>query len=280
MQMIRLASIAGLALLLAACQPAGTGSAPAKDAKGAPNPAAEAVAVVDGKSISRESFEAYIKAATQKSSAELSPEERQTGLDSIVRLHLLAAQAEKDGLDKDKDVANTLELARLDILQRAVQQKYLKDKTPTEQELRAEYETQVAAMPRTEYRARHILVQTEAFANSLMARLQRGEKFETVAQKESLDSSKEKGGDLGWFSPQTMVKPFSDAVMALKKGQVTPKPVQTQFGFHIIRLDDTREVQPPAFEQVKPQLTQMVYGKKFRTYTEDLVKVAKVEKKL
>ncbi len=280
MQMIRLASIAGLALLLAACQPAGTGSAPAKDAKGTPNPAADAVAMVDGKPISRQSFEAYIKAATQKTSADLTPEERQNGLDSIVRLHLLAAQAEKDGLDKDKDVASTLELARLDILQRAVQQKYLKDKTPTDQELRAEYETQVTAMPRTEYRARHILVQTEAFANALMARLQRGEKFEAVAQKESLDSSKEKGGDLGWFSPQTMVKPFSDAVMGLKKGQVTPKPVQTQFGFHIIRLDDTREVQPPPFEQVKPQLTQMVYGKKFRTFTEDLVKVAKIEKKL
>jgi peptidyl-prolyl cis-trans isomerase C len=265
------------ALFLVACQ-GGTGGAP--KAEKAAEPASPPVALVDGRPISTDQFEAFIKAATQKAPAELTAEERQNGLDSIIRLNLLAAQAEKDGLDKDKELANALVLQRMDLLQRAVQNKYLKDKTPTEQELRAEYETQVAAMSRTEYKARHILVQKEDFANLLLERLRKGEKFEQLAARESQDSSKERGGDLGWFAPATMVKPFADAVMGLKKGQTTAKPVATQFGFHIIRLDDTRDVQPPAFDQVKPQLTQMVYGKKFRAYTEELVKLAKVEKKL
>ena len=145
--------------------------------------------------------------------------------------------------------------------------------------LKTEYDTQVAQMPRNEYRARHILVQTKEFADQILARLAKGEKFEALA-KDSLDSSRDKGGDLGWFGPQAMVKPFADAVMALKKGETTAKPVQTQFGFHIIRLDDVREVQPPPFEQVKPQLTQVVLAKKFRAYGDELAKAAKVEKKL
>jgi len=191
---------------------------------------------------------------------------------------LVAAKAEKDGLSKGETAA-AIELSRLDALQRAATESYLKDKTPTEQELKTEYDTQVAQMPRNEYRARHILVQTKEFADQILARLAKGEKFEALA-KDSLDSSRDKGGDLGWFGPQAMVKPFADAVMALKKGETTAKPVQTQFGFHIIRLDDVREVQPPPFEQVKPQLTQVVLAKKFRAYGDELAKAAKVEKKL
>ncbi len=262
---------------LAACQQGTNGAAASKDAK---DPSAEPVATVDGKTITRNNFDFYVKAATGKTTADLSPEQKQEALDSIVRLQLIAAQAQKDGLDKENDVSAALELSKLDVLQRALQQKYLKDKTPTEQELRAEYDTQVGQMARTEYRARHILVPTESLANDLLARVRKGEKFEQVAAKESLDSSKERGGDLGWFTPTNMVKPFADAVMALKKGETTSKPVQTQYGWHIIRLDDSREIQPPPFDQVKGQLGQVVMAKKFKSYSDELLKVAKVEKKL
>jgi peptidyl-prolyl cis-trans isomerase C len=262
---------------LAACQQGTNGAAASKDPK---DPSAEPVATVDGQTITRNNFDFYVKAATGKTTADLSPEQKQEALDSIVRLQLIAAQAQKDGLDKEKDVSAALELSKLDVLQRALQQKYLKDKTPTEQELRAEYDTQVGQMARTEFRARHILVQSEAQANDLLARLKKGEKFEQVAAKESLDSSKERGGDLGWFTPTNMVKPFADAVMGLKKGETTPKPVQTQYGWHIIRLDDSREIQPPPFDQVKGQLGQVVMAKKFKSYSDELLKVAKVEKKL
>ncbi len=276
MKILRLIALASLASL-AACQQAGKDAAKPVDK---PDPGADVVATVDGAALTRNTFDFYIKAATGKSSADLSPEQRKEALDSLVRLQLVAARAQKDGLDKEKEIAAALDLSRLDVLQRGLQAKYLKDKTPTEQELRAEYETQVTQMPRTELRARHILVQTEAFANAVMARLKKGEKFEQLAAKESLDSSKERGGDLGWFTPATMVKPFAEAVMSLKKGEMTAKPVQTQYGWHIIRLDDTREVQPPPFDQVKAQLGQVVMAKKFKGYSDELLKTAKVEKKL
>jgi peptidyl-prolyl cis-trans isomerase C len=276
MKILHFMALASLATL-AACQQGGKDAAKPADK---PDPSAEVVATVDGASLTRNTFDFYIKAATGKSSADLSPEQRQEALDSLVRMQLVAAQAQKDGLDKENEIAAALDLSRLDVLQRGLQAKYLKDKAPTDQELRAEYETQVAQMPRTEFRARHILVQTEAFANDLMARLKKGEKFEQLATKESLDSSKERGGDLGWFSPATMVKPFADAVTGLKKGQVTAAPVQTQYGWHIIRLEDTREVQPPPFDQVKAQLSQVVLAKKFKGYSDELLKTAKVEKKL
>lgn len=276
MKTVRLIVLASLATL-AACQQAGKDAAKPADKA---DPGTEAVATVDGATLTRNTFEFYIKAATGKNLADLSAEQRQEALDSLVRMQLVAAQAQKDGLDKEKEIAAALDLSHLDVLQRAQQAKYLKDKTPTEQELRAEYETQVAQMPRTEYRARHILVQTEAFANAVMARLKKGEKFEQLAAKESLDSSKERGGDLGWFNPATMVKPFADAVMQLKKGETTAAPVQTQYGWHIIKLEDSREVQPPPFDAVKQQLGQVVMAKKFKGYTDELLKTAKVEKKL
>jgi peptidyl-prolyl cis-trans isomerase C len=176
-------------------------------------------------------------------------------------------------------MASRLQLDRMNMLQQAVAEKYLKDKTPTEQELRAEYDTQVAQLSRNEYRARHILVPTEIAATQILERLRKGEKFETLA-KDSLDASRDRGGDLGWFSPSSMVKPFAEAVVALKKGETIAKPVQTQFGWHIIRVDDVREVQPPPFEQVKEQLNQAVLAKKLRTYSDELAKAAKVEKKI
>jgi peptidyl-prolyl cis-trans isomerase C len=132
-------------------------------------------------------------------------------------------------------------------------------------------------MARSEYRARHILLQNEGFANEILARLKAGEKFETLA-RQSLDPSGKDGGDLGWSPPDRFVKPFSDALVALKKGETTAKPVRSQFGWHIIRLDDIRDrPPPPPFEQVKEQLVPAVQAKKLEAYTDELVKAAKVE---
>ncbi len=265
----------GLALGLTACQGGAGGGDMAKD------PGSEAVATIDGKTISRGLLDFYIRAASGgRDPAQLSAEQRKEALDSLLRGFAVAGQAVKDKVDQDKEVAAQLELVRLEVLQRAMQSRYLKDKTPTEAELRAEYETQVAQMPKTEYRARHILVQTEAFANDVIERIRKGARFEDVARRDSIDASKERGGDLDWFAPQSMVKPFADAVMSLKKGEMTMKPVQSQFGWHVIRLDDTREVQPPPFDQVKDQLSQVVLAKKFRSYAEELQKAAKIETKL
>lgn len=154
------------------------------------------------------------------------------------------------------------------------------DYRPTEQELRAEYETQVAAMPNVEYHARHILVATEPFAQSLIDKIKGGASFEDIAKKESMDNSKASGGDLGWFTPARMVPEFSKAVAELKKGQMTDKPVKTECGYHIIKLEDTRPTSPPDFDQVKERLGPMVQQKKVQAYVNELKKDMKIEKKL
>jgi peptidyl-prolyl cis-trans isomerase C len=134
-------------------------------------------------------------------------------------------------------------------------------------------------MDKTEYHARHILVATKEKAEQLIKKLKGGAKFEDVAKAESTDNSKTSGGDLGWFTATRMVKPFADAVKTLKKGETTPEPVQTQYGWHIIQLEETREVTPPPFDQVKAQVTKSVIQKKLVAYVEDMKKTAKIDKK-
>ncbi len=265
-----LACVAGLI----ACQQ--KGGAPGADASAGGPP----VATVNGKPIGRDFYEFYVKNASGKSSSELPKEQQQQALDNLIRAQIVAEQAEKDGLTKEKDTAAILELSRLNVLQQAVSERYLKDKKPTEQELRAEYETQVALLPRQEYRARHILVATENFAQKLVDQLDKGGNFGEIAKRESMDSSKDQGGELGWFTPDRMVKPFSDAVVALKVGDYTKKPVQTQYGWHVIQLEETRDLAPPAYDGVKQRLEQVVQTKKFKEYTDGLLKTAKVEKKI
>jgi peptidyl-prolyl cis-trans isomerase C len=267
----RMILLALAAALLAACSQKGT-----QDASASKSPP---VAVIDGKPIDRDLYEFYAKGIANKPATELTPEQRDQILDNLVRARVIAEQAEKDGTAKAPDTAALLELQRLNVLQQAVSEKYLKDRKPTEAELRAEYETQVAQLPKLEYHARHILVATEQFAGKIVAELEKGAKFEDVAKRESMDS-KENGGDLGWFTPDRMVKPFADAVAALKPGEFTHAPVQTQFGWHIIKLEETREMAPPAYDSVKQRVEQMVQGKKFKAYVDELMKTAKVEKKL
>ena len=148
MKTLRFVTLATASLLLAACQ-AKTDAAGAAD-----DPANKPVATVAGKPITQGVFDTYVKSATGRSVADLEPELKQRALDSLISMHVLSAQAEKDGLDKEADMASRLQLDRMNMLQQALAEKYLKDKTPTEQELRAEYDTQVAQLSRNEYRAR------------------------------------------------------------------------------------------------------------------------------
>jgi peptidyl-prolyl cis-trans isomerase C len=275
MKVIPFLVLAG-ALALVGCKPGGSAGGASSEAK----PAAPPVATVNGVPISREFYEFYVKGVAGKPSSELSPEQRNQLLDNLVRATVVADQAAKDGITKDPDTSALLELSRLNVLQQAVSQRYLKDKKPTDQELRTEYESQVGAMPKTEYRAQHILVATDTFAKQLIERLKMGTDFSDLAKKESMDSSKTNGGDLGWFTPDRMVKPFADAVLSLKKGEYTQTPVQTQYGWHIIKLTDTRDVTPPPYDAVKDRLAQLVQQKKFKAYEDELLMTAKVDKTL
>src|SRR5215475_6393615 len=202
---VRILLLAATLAGLAACQPKTAAT---------PTDTSPAVATVDGHKISRDFYEFYIKGITGKSSAELNPQQRDLALDNLIRAELVGEQALKDGLDRNTDTASLLELSRLNVLQQAVQDRYLKDKKATETELRAEYETQIATMPKQEYHARHILVATEPFAQKIIQRLDKGEKFDELAKRESMDTSKTNGGDLNWFTPDRMVPEFGAAVSA------------------------------------------------------------------
>ena len=266
--------ISGL-LGLAACQPKAAGGGTVTGGSG---PGAAPVATVNGTAISRDFFDFYIKQIAGRTTSELSVEQRGQALDNLVRGEIVAQQANKEGIDKNLDTSSLLELARLNVLEQAVSSNYLKDKKPTEQELRAEYENQVAALPKLEYHAKHILVATEPFAQKVVESLEKGAKFEDVAKRESMDPSKDNGGDLGWFTPERMEKSFAEAVLALKPGEYTHKAVQTQYGWHVIELVETRDVAAPPFDSVRQRLEQVVQAKKFKAYTDELMRNAKIDK--
>jgi peptidyl-prolyl cis-trans isomerase C len=270
MNYARILAVAGVLTALAACQPKGASTAV---------DTSPVLATVNGTAITQNFFDFYIKAISGKPASGLTPDQQSQALDNLIRAELVAQQAEKDGIAQKPDTLNQVELTRINVLQQAVAENYLKDKRPSDQDLHAEYETQVAALPKLEYHARHILVATEPFAQRVVERLEKGDKFEDIAKKESMDSSKDNGGDLGWFTPDRMVKQFSDAVVELKPGDYTHKPVQTQYGWHVIQLVETRPLSPPPFDQVKQRLDQMMAAKKFKAYEDDLVKSAKIDRK-
>ena len=266
--------VAAAAALLVGCQPKGAASGAAADNS-------PAVATVNGVPIRQNLYDFYVKnVAGGRSPNDLSSDQRKQALDNLIRAEVIVQEADKDGLASDPQTVDLLELSRFNVFEQAASERFLKDHKPTEQELRAEYETQVAMLPHEEYHARHILVATEPYADKLIAQLDQGADFATLAKRESMDSSKDTGGDLGWFSPDRMVPEFASAVTALKPGEYTHKPVHTQYGWHIIKLEQTRDVTPPPYDSVRQRLVQIVEQKKFRAYEDGLMKNAKIERKI
>ncbi|MET0282270.1 MAG: peptidylprolyl isomerase [Steroidobacteraceae bacterium] len=241
----------------------------------------DSVATVDGHEVARGTYREYAKGVAGKPAEDLTPQQQQELLDTLVRGEVIANTAEASGLAARDETKAALALSRLSILQQAVQQDYLKDRRPSEQELRAEYDLQVSQMDATQYRASHILVPTADAAKALITQLAAGGNFAALARAQSTDAgSKEKGGDLDWFTPASMTPAFADAVRKLKKGETSAEPVQTQFGYHVIRVTDTRQATPPPYESVKDRLVQLVENKKFKAYVDGLVEKAKVTKTL
>jgi peptidyl-prolyl cis-trans isomerase C len=171
-----------------------------------------------------------------------------------------------------------MELARQTLLIRELFSEFQKANPVTDADVKAEFDKFTAANSGKEYKARHILVEKEADAKAIIAQLKKGGKFEDIAKKSSKDpGSGAKGGDLDWANPGNYVAEFSQALTGLTKGKLTETPVKTQFGFHIIRLDDIRDAQLPKFEEVKPQITQQMQQQKMNKYQEELRAKAKVE---
>jgi peptidyl-prolyl cis-trans isomerase C len=270
MNHLRTFLVATAVLSLAACQPKSAGEA-------APD-TTPAIATVNGSPISRGFYEFYIKGVTGKPAADLPAQMRANALDNLIRAKVVSDEAHKTGLDTSTDTAYLLQLSRLQVLEQAMQDKYLKDRPATEAELRAEYETQIGQMSKVEYHTRNILVATEPFSDQAVKRLEKGEKFEDVAKAVSMDPSKTNGGDLPWMTADRMPPEYAAAVLALKPGEYTRKPIHTQYGWHVVQLVETRDVAPPPFDQVRQRLEQVVQGKKFRVYMDELMRTAKIEK--
>jgi peptidyl-prolyl cis-trans isomerase C len=274
MKAIRFLAV-GVVLALAACsKPAPTEKAAAAPAA----PAAPPAVTVNGKAISQKLFEEYAMALARRPLSELSPQDRDQIKENLVRVELIAQDAEKTGLINDPDFTTRLELAKLELIQQATAQKYMKDHTPTEAEMRAEFEAQIASAPLVEYQARHILVSSEDVAMKIIAQLKAGNDFAAMAKRMSADKgSAAKGGDLGWFGPRDMDPAFTNTVAMLKKGEFTKTPVQTAAGWHVIQLQNTRDRAPPAYEDVKDRLAKIVVAKQFKTHSDEMLKTAKIE---
>ena len=239
--------------------------------------AAEAAATVNGKAI-KQSWVDFITKDAQARGQKPSDGMKNAIINELVGSELAYQEAQKQGLDKDPDFKTSSELANRKMLVNVFLQDFMKKNPVSEADTKAAYEDYKKELGDKEYSARHILVKTEAEAKDVLAQLKKGDDFAKVAKEKSLDpGSKEKGGDLGWFSPAGMVKPFSDAVTSMKKGETTSAPVQTQFGWHIIKLVDTRAAQVPSYDKVKEGLERTLQQRKLEKMMIGLKEKAKID---
>ena len=197
--------------------------------------------------------------------------------DRLITLEIVAQEATKKGLGKTADTQSQLELARANILAQAYRMDYFKTHPVSEDALKTEFEKVKVQMGDKEYKARHILVEKEGEAKDIIEKLKKGDKFEELAKVSKDPGSKDNGGDLDWNLPGGFVKPFSDAMVKLEKGKYTETPVQTQFGWHVIRLEDVRQAKFPDFNEVKPGLQQRMQEEMFDKAITELRVKAKVE---
>jgi peptidyl-prolyl cis-trans isomerase C len=265
-----------VALGTAACtKPADNAAKPGTTAA---TPAPKTVVTVNGTKIDNKMVDTFLQAVTGKPAAEATDEQREALLEQLVNMTLAAQAGEKDGLAKDPEVRARINLLRTQILAEAASEKYATANPVTDEEVQREYDEQIAKMPK-EYKARHILVENKETAESIIQQLESGGDFAKLAKAESKDpGSANNGGDLGWFSGQSMVKEFSDALATLEKGATTKAPVQTQYGWHVIQLEDTRASEAPALEDVRDQVKMLAQRKKLQAYLDELRKTAKVQK--
>ena len=270
--------VAAVGLLSACTRPAGDAAKPAADKADATAKATTVVATVNGKAIDSEMLNVFVLAVSSNNpAAEVTAEQKKQMLDQLINMTLAAQAAEKDGLENDATVKARMQLLKTQLLAEAATEKYMKAHPVSESETKAEYDTQVANMPK-EYKARHILVDSKEKADEIIKQLAAGGDFAKIASKESKDAGSGKnGGDLGWFTAQSMVKPFSDAVAGMEKGQTTQQPVQSEFGWHVINLEDTRTPAAPAYEDVKQQVEMLSQRKKLQAYLDELRKTAKIQ---
>lgn len=227
-----------------------------------------------GVSIDPNIFNMYLESRIQKPAAQATAEEAATVREELTDIYLLSSEPRAEELRQSPRLQAQLEFQSRAILAQAVASDFLERNTATDEEMQALYAEQIKLAPSQEYKARHILVETQGEAIALITELEGGADFVELATAKSTGPSSTSGGDLGWFPPDRMVPEFSNAVQGLGNGEFTKEPVQTQFGWHVILREDSRESPPPPFESVTDTLKQQVEQKKLRDYMTGLRKIA------
>lgn len=235
------------------------------------------IAKVNGKPVTEAVFKTYLDRRTGGGKVDLNADQRKELVDQVVNIELLAQNAVDEGLNKQADTATELEIQRSQLLANAAIQNYLDQNPITDEEIKDAYDKRVDEMPKKEYKARHILVKSKAEAEDIIKQLNNGGDFKKLAAKSIEPGAEKRGGELGWFSPDQMVQPFSDAVENMDKGSYTKEPVQTQYGWHVIQLEDVRKAPTPTLDDLKPQLKSMLQRQKIQGYINDLRGKAKIE---
>ena len=237
---------------------------------------AQNAAIVNGKPIPKSRVDEFVSALSAQGRPD-TPELRSAVREELVARELFTQEAERRGLSRNAELQRQLDTARQDLMIRALIRDYLKTNPIKDSDLKAEYDRVVQQQAGKEYKARHILVEKEEEAKKIIEELKKGAKFEELAKQSKDPGSAANGGDLDWNAPGTFVKPFSDAMAKLEKGKMTETPVQTQFGWHVIRLDDVRDAKLPPFEQVKPQVQQELERRRVQELQKELRAKAKVQ---
>lgn len=238
---------------------------------------ASAVATVNGVVIPQSRLELMVQANAAQGQPD-TPEMRKALRENLITEEIIAQEAKKKGLDKDPDVVMQVEIQQQQVLVRAFQVDYIKNNAVNDDTLRKEYEILKLQMGDKEYKPRHILVETEGEAKAIIADLKKGSDFSKIAAEKSLDDgSKVNGGELDWSPTAAYVRPFAEALAELEKGKMTEVPVHTSFGWHIIKLDDIRDMEIPSFEDIKMNMQQRVLQREFAEVVQELRNAAKVE---
>jgi peptidyl-prolyl cis-trans isomerase C len=235
-------------------------------------------ATVNGQPISKRQVDAIMKQQAERGMPD-TPEMRKGVIENIALQRLVAQEAVKKGLDKKDDIADQLELSRQGVLAQGFVNEYMKSNPVSDAMVLAEYEKIKTSSGGKELSARHILVDKEADAKAIIVKLKKdANQFAALAKAQSKDTgSKERGGDLGWFDPASMVPEFSAAALKLEKGKVTDAPVKSQFGFHVIQLIDTRSKPAPSLDEVRPRITQQLQQQNLKKVLDEMKAKAKIE---
>jgi peptidyl-prolyl cis-trans isomerase C len=235
------------------------------------------VATVNGEPIPESLFRVYALNAARKDPDQLTPDEREAVIEDLLRFKLLESEARERGLLNERTIAAELEMQRLNLVARAMALRYIELNPATDAELQKVYDENVERLAPTEYKARHILVETPEEANTVIGQLNQGSDFVALAQERTTGPTGPNGGDLGWFSAASMSQPIVQAVATMNVGSYSSEPVQSEFGYHVLLLEDTRKSEPPTLDAVRDELKSVVDRQKLDEFVGSLRSSAVVE---